>query len=103
MESVYKKALAIEFGKLDIRFEKEKAIEVFYEKENLGLGFRCDFFVENRVIIECKSVKALMSVDSAQTINYISLINAETGLLINFNVEHLKNGIKRLFPRKLFK
>ena len=96
LESVYQAALAYELHKVGIQFEKEKELPVQYENVKLDLGFRCDFLVDDRVIVECKAVKALTELDMAQLLNYLKIANINVGLLINFNVMLLKDGIKRV-------
>ncbi len=96
LESVYQAALAYELHKAGIQFEKEKELPVQYENVKLDLGFRCDFLVDDRVIVECKAVKALTELDLAQLLNYLKIANINVGLLINFNVMLLKDGIKRV-------
>ena len=96
LESVYQAALAYEFSKAGIHFEKEKDMPVEYENIKLEVGFRCDFIIENKLIVECKAVKELTKIDEAQLINYLKISGLNVGLLINFNVILLKNGIKRM-------
>ena len=96
LESVYQAALTYELQKAGIQFEKEKELPVYYEDIMLDVGFRCDFIIDGRLIIECKAVKELTEIDKAQLLNYLKLTNLRVGLLINFNVLILKNGIKRL-------
>ena len=96
LESVYQAALAYEFGKAGISFEKEKILPVHYEEIVLEVGFRCDFLVENMVIVECKSVNEIVPIDHAQLLNYLKITKLQVGLLINFNVLTLKEGIKRI-------
>ena len=96
LESVYQAALAYEFGKGGISFEKEKILPVHYEEIVLEVGFRCDFLVENMVIVECKSVNEIVPIDHAQLLNYLKITKLQVGLLINFNVLTLKEGIKRI-------
>jgi GxxExxY protein len=96
LESVYQAALAYEFSKAGIQFEKEKEMPVHYEKVKLDVGFRCDFVIENKLILECKAIKELRKIDEAQLLNYLKISDLNVGLLINFNVLMLKNGIKRM-------
>lgn len=96
LESIYKFALAYELGKLNIKFEKEKELPVKYDEIFLNVGFRCDLLVENNVIVECKTIKKITEIDEAQLLNYLKITNLKVGLLINFNVIKLTNGIKRL-------
>lgn len=62
----------------------------------LDIGFRCDFLIDQKLIVECKAVRELTDIDKAQLLNYLKMTNLQVGLLINFNVLILKNGIKRL-------
>ena len=96
LESVYQAALAWEFTQAGITFVKEMELPVRYKKVFLEIGFRCDFFVENKVIVECKAVQELTPIDQAQLLNYLKIANRPVGLLINFNVLLLKDGIKRM-------
>ncbi len=96
LESVYQAALAHELNKAGIRFEKEKELPVQYENVKLDLGFRCDFLVDDRIIVECKAVKELTELDLAQLLNYLKINDLRVGLLINFNVMLLKDGIRRV-------
>ena len=96
LESVYQAALAYELKKAYMLFEKEKTLPVPYEDILLEVGFRCDFLVDKRVIVECKSVKEVTPLDHAQLLNYLKITDLQLGLLINFNVRILKSGIKRI-------
>lgn len=96
LESVYQTALAYELKQSNIKFEKEKELPVKYENIRLDIGFRCDFLVENSVIVECKSVKVLTPLDEAQLLNYLKITNLQVGLLINFNTINLVKGLKRI-------
>ena len=96
LESVNQAALAHEFGKAGLPFEKEKGLSVKYEDVLLDVGFRCDFLVDKCVIVECKAVTTMTEIDEAQLLNYLKVTGLKIGLLINFNVKVLKNGIKRM-------
>ena len=96
LESVYQAALAHEMSINDLSFEKEKSLPVKYGQVKLDVGFRCDFLVENSVIIECKSVNQLAPIDEAQLLNYLKITDKNIGLLINFNVLKLTKGLKRI-------
>ncbi len=96
LESVYQAALAYELEKANIPFEKEKTLPVPYEDIFLEVGFRCDFLVDKRIIVECKSVKEVTPLDHAQLLNYLKITELQLGLLINFNVRMLTKGIKRI-------
>jgi len=95
LESAYKECLCFELNKSGLYIEKEKALPLIYEDVKLDCGYRIDIMVENKVIIEVKSVDALIDIHMAQILTYLKLTNSKIGLLINFNVELLKNGIKR--------
>ena len=99
LESVYQAALAYELEKANIPFEKEKTLPVPYEDILLEVGFRCDFLIDKRVIVECKSVREVTPLDRAQLLNYLKITDLQLGLLINFNVRILKSGIKRIVNR----
>ena len=96
LESVYQSALAYEMNKAGLNFEKEKNLPVYYEEITLDVGFRCDFLVENCVIVECKSVKELQKIDEAQLLNYLKITKLKLGLLMNFNKIKLTDGLKRM-------
>ena len=94
-ESVYQAALAYELQKANIKFEKEKGWPVRYSDIVLDIEFRCDFLIENSIIVECKSVRKTTDIDQAQIINYLKISDKRVGLFINFNVLRLKDGLKR--------
>ena len=96
LESVYQAALAYELEKANMPFEKEKTLPVPYEDILLEVGFRCDFLIDKRIIVECKSVKEVTPLDHAQLLNYLKISDLQLGLLINFNVRTLTKGIKRI-------
>ncbi len=95
MESVYQKCLSIELKEREIEFLEQAKLPVFYKGEDIGLDFRMDFVVEESVIIEIKSIESIHPIHQAQIINYLKISNLPLGLLINFNVPIIKNGIKR--------
>jgi GxxExxY protein len=96
LESVYEKCLALELNKSGLQVCSQKEIPLTYKGLALESGFRADLIVENKVLIELKSVDQLLPVHTAQVLTYLKLTNLRTALLINFNVQLLKNGIKRL-------
>ena len=96
LESIYQAALAYELQKANIPFEKEKALSVRYEDILLDVEFRCDFLIDNRIIVECKAVRQITEIDQAQIVNYLKISDRHVGLLINFNVQRLKDGLKRV-------
>jgi len=96
LESVYEEILAYELAKRGLHVNRQVGIPVEYEQVHMDLGFRADIIVENKVIIEIKSVEALAPVHYKQVLTYLRLAQKKVGLLINFNVDLLKNGIKRV-------
>lgn len=94
LESLYEDALCVEFEERKLRYEQQKPISINYKGRNVG-DLIADIIVENRVIVELKSVEQLAPIHSAQVMTYLKLTNLRIGLLINFNVPVLKNGIKR--------
>ena len=95
LESVYGDALAIELDQRDIIFQKEVEVSVNYKGKKVGTG-RMDFVIGNTLIIELKAVESLRPVHEAQVISYLKMTGYPLGLLINFNVPLLKEGIRRL-------
>ena len=96
LESSYKESLFYELSKEGLFVEKEKALPLVYEEIKLDIGYRLDLFVENKVVVEIKSIEAFTDVHTAQVLTYLKLTRCKVGLLINFNVADLKKGIKRL-------
>ena len=96
LESAYKECLFYQIAKNVLNVVKEKPLPLIYEEVKLDCGYRIDLLVENKVIIEIKSVEALNDLHIAQILTYLKLGNYKIGLLVNFNVMLLKNGIKRL-------
>ena len=95
LESTYKVCLAYELQKMDYIVEMEKALPVIYDEIKLEAGYRIDLLVNKKVILELKSVEALNDIHTAQVLTYLKLADIKLGLLINFNVKDLKQGIKR--------
>ncbi|TAE47960.1 MAG: GxxExxY protein [Bacteroidetes bacterium] len=96
LESVYKACLLYELEKAGLSVIEEKPMPLVYESVHLDIGYRIDLLVENRVIVEIKSVEALNDVHMAQVLTYLKLSGCKIGLLINFNVALLKDGIRRI-------
>ena len=96
IESSYKECLYYEVIKAGYFAEKEKPLPLIYEEIKLDIGYRIDLLVENKLVIEVKSVDALADIHTAQVLTYLKLSGKRLGLLINFNVTLLKDGIKRL-------
>ncbi|MEC4983783.1 MAG: GxxExxY protein [Oscillatoria sp. PMC 1068.18] len=95
-ESVYEAVMAYEFKKRGLQFERQKPLPIIYEDVHLNEGFRIDFMVEDKVIIELKSIEKIAPVHKKQLLTYLRLANKRLGLLINFNVDLIKNGITRM-------
>jgi GxxExxY protein len=95
LESAYQACLQYELRQFGIRSEAQVGLPVVYRGAKLDLGYRMDLLVEDSVVIEIKSVEAISPVHQAQLISYLKLSGRSLGLLINFNVVHLKDGIKR--------
>lgn len=96
LESAYEECMFYELKKLAIKVEKQKALPLIYEEVKLDVSFRIDLLVENKVIIEIKSVEALNDLHLAQLLTYLKLSNCKLGLLINFNTVLFKNGVRRV-------
>ena len=96
LESAYKECLFYEIQKVGFHVEKEKALPLIYEEVKLDVGYRIDILVENQLVLEIKSVDALNDLHLAQVLTYLKVGNYKLGLLINFNVLRLKDGIKRV-------
>ncbi len=95
LESAYQQCLAYELSKSGLSFSIEKELPVKYKQVHLDCGYRLDFLVEDKIIIELKSVEKILPIHHAQMLTYMKLANIKVGLLINFNVQILKSGIKR--------
>ena len=99
LESVYQATLSFELQKRGLRVVEQLALPVRYEGVKLDLGFRVDLLVDDKLVIEIKSVEAVAPVHRKQVHTYLRLMNKRLGLLINFNVELMKNGIHRVVNR----
>ena len=96
LESLYEQALAIEFEKRRIHYERQKMIQVEYKGYPIGEG-RLDFFVEDCLIVELKTVEVLQAVHISQVVSYLKALDLREALLLNFRVHSLKKGIRRVF------
>ena len=96
LESAYEECLYYELTKAGLNVEKQRPMPLIYEEVKLDCGYRVDLIVEKKVIIEVKSVEVLNDVHLAQILTYLKLADCKLGLLINFNVARLKEGIKRV-------
>lgn len=96
LESAYEECLYYELRKANLNVEKQKVLPLIYEEIKLDAGYRIDLLVENQVIIELKAVEELNDIHLAQILTYLKLSKCKLGLLANFNVKHLKDGIRRV-------
>lgn len=96
LESAYKECLYYKLFQSGLFVEKEKRMPLVYEEVKLECGYRIDLLVERQIVIEIKSVEFINEVHLAQTLTYMKLGNYKLGLLLNFNVARLKDGIKRV-------
>lgn len=96
LESAYEACLTYELEKSGFRVERQKPVQLIYEAVKLDCGFRADLVVEGKLVLELKCKEALHPVDEAQLLSYLRLLNIPIGLLINFHVALLKDGIKRM-------
>jgi GxxExxY protein len=100
LESAYQACLAHELRKRDITVAVQVPLPVVYDGEKLEVGYRVDLIVENRVVVEVKSVEAIHPIHEAQLLSYMRLSGIGVGLIMNFNVLHMRNGIKRMVDGK---
>lgn len=96
LESAYAECLARELSLRSIPFEREKPVPVVYKEVKLDCGYRIDFLVAGRVVVELKAIDALAPIHDAIVLTYLRLSGCKIGLLINFHTQVLKDGIKRL-------
>ncbi|MBI1344210.1 MAG: GxxExxY protein [Terrimonas sp.] len=96
LESVYDICLAKELSLKAMNYQRQVMLPVVYKGEELSLDFRIDFIIENEIIVELKAMECILPVHEAQLLTYLKLSQKRLGLLINFNVPLLKNGIKRM-------
>lgn len=96
LESAYKECLAFDLNEKGLYVENEKPMPIVYKEVKLDHGYRIDLLIEKKVVIEAKTVEFFTDVHTAQVLTYLRLGNYKLGLLINFHVNLLKNGIKRI-------
>lgn len=96
LESAYEACLCYELRKAGLKVEQQKRVPLIYEEVKLECAYRMDLFVENQIIVELKAVDTLHPIHTTQLLTYLRLSNHKLGLLINFNVQHLRDGIKRV-------
>jgi len=96
LESIYEEAICLELTERGISFERQQGITANYKKKKMGLGFRADIIVCNKVIVEIKSMEQVPPVHYKILLSYLRLTDLKVGLLVNFNVPLIKDGIKRI-------
>ncbi|HHT9130156.1 MAG TPA: GxxExxY protein [Candidatus Brocadiaceae bacterium] len=104
LESTYEACLVYDLIQAGLKVEQQKPLPIVYRGVKLECGYRLDLLIENEVIVEIKSVETLLPIHKAQLMSYLKLSDCKVGLLINFNVELLKDGIQRVvnnFPDSL--
>ncbi|HWR65412.1 MAG TPA: GxxExxY protein [Bellilinea sp.] len=96
LESVYEECMAYELTQRGMQFERQKPIPVIYRGVPFECGFRVDFLVASQVVVELKAVERVLPVHMAQTLTYLKLTGCKLGLILNFNVEQMVKGVKRV-------
>ena len=96
LESAYEECLFYELKKRNLSVQKQKPLPLIYEDVKLEIGYRIDIIIEDKLILEIKSVEALNDIHFAQLLTYLKLTECKLGMLINFNVILIKNGIRRV-------
>ncbi len=95
-ESVYEEVICYELNKSGIKFTRQQGIPLVHEEIKMEIGFRADIIIENKVIVEIKSIEALAEIHYKQVLTYLKLTDIKLGMLINFNVPLIKDGIHRI-------
>jgi GxxExxY protein len=96
LESTYEQCLAHELRVADIPFKLQFSLPVEYKGTKLDCGYRVDLLVDNKIIVELKSIDRILPIHEAQLLTYMKLADVSIGLLMNFNVKYMKDGIKRM-------
>lgn len=96
LESAYEACLVHELRKEGLPLDRQIALPIVYDGEQLDAGYRLDLWIERKVIVEVKSVERLLPIHASQLLSYLRLSNSKLGYLLNFNVVHMKDGIKRI-------
>lgn len=96
LESVYERVICYELNQRNIPFEAQVGIPLYYKGQHMEMGFRADIIVDNKIIIEIKSVEAIAPVHPKQLLTYLKISNKKLGLLVNFNSALIKSGITRI-------
>ena len=101
LENVYEECLFHDLRELGLKVEKQKPLPLIYNEVQLEIGYRLDLLIENKFIVEVKSVEALNDIHLAQILTYLKLSNCRLGMLINFNVAYFKTGVRRVINGQL--
>lgn len=96
LESAYEACLVYELAERGLHFQRQAALPIIYKGVRIDCGYRLDLLVEQQIIVELKAVDRIDSIHEAQLLSYLKLSNHQVGLLINFNVRLLKDGLRRL-------
>lgn len=95
LESAYERCLCFELARAGLRFERQVPVSIVYEGQRLDAGFRADIIIEDEIIIELKAAQAILPIHEAQLLTYLRLSGIRIGLLLNFNMVRMKDGIRR--------
>ena len=101
LESAYEECLYFDLVNAGLKVEKQKSLPLIYKEIKLDAGYRVDFLIENKVIVEIKSIETLHPIHTAQVLTYLKLSECKLALLINFNVSLFKDGVKRIIRGSL--
>ena len=96
LESAYEACMVYELAQSGMKIEQQKPLPIVYQEVKLDCGYRLDLMIESEVIVEIKSTEKLLAIHQAQLLSYLKLSGCKVGLLINFNVKVLKDGVKRV-------
>ena len=96
LESTYEECMTYELNKSNVQFERQKSLPVIYKETRLDCGYRLDILVYQQVIVEIKAIDVLIPIHEAQLLTYLKLSGCKVGLIINFNIKLLKQGLKRI-------
>ena len=96
LESAYEECLFYELSRTGIKIEKQRPLPLIYEEVKLDCGYRLDILVEGKVVVEIKAVESIADIHLAQVLTYLKLSKSKVGLLLNFNVLKMTDGIKRV-------
>ena len=95
-ESAYEECLCYELKQSGLSLKRQSPLPLVYREIKLEAGYRVDLMVENKIVVEIKSIESFTEIHMAQILTYLKLSDCKLGLLVNFNVKHLKNGLKRV-------